>query len=422
MVSRSRFFSPRLTVGNRPGASASPGCMTLFFGVFLLFGLGFLGFFGYQAWKEVRVRTVYRETTCVILNKRLKENSDSDGTTYAPEFTFRYTVDGRDYTCTGYDSFGATSSGRQGKLRVLAEYEIGGAYPCWYDPDDPERAVLVRKVSWMYAFGLIPLVFVGIGLGGVVWGVRNLGKSPEEQSASRAPAKGGALQPDWTQVLPPVKVVPGQFLAKRLQRGTSQGCELGGLLLFSLFWNGIVSVFVWHVVQEWQSGHRPYFLTLFMTPFLLVGVACALWLIRQLLVAGGVKETLVEIEREPVRPGETVSLRFAQPGPLSLYGLSARLICEEKISYTRGTDTYHESHVCEDRELFQMPAMQVPAGSSWDQTVSLTLPDDAMHSFHAGHNDLVWKIVVKGEIKKWPDFEHAFPFRVVTPKARRELE
>jgi len=219
-----------------------------------------------------------------------------------------------------------------------------------------------------------------------------------------------------------VKVVPGQFLAKRLQRGTSQGCELGGLLLFSLFWNGIVSVFVWHVVQEWQSGHRPYFLTLFMTPFLLVGVACALWLIRQLLVAGGVKETLVEIEREPVRPGETVSLRFAQPGPLSLYGLSARLICEEKISYTRGTDTYHESHVCEDRELFQMPAMQVPAGSSWDQTVSLTLPDDAMHSFHAGHNDLVWKIVVKGEIKKWPDFEHAFPFRVVTPKARRELE
>ena len=44
------------------------------------------------------------------------------------------------------------------------------------------------------------------------------------------------------------------------------------MVIVSLFWNGIVSVFVRDLVGEWQRGQAPLFGTLFLTPFVAVGV------------------------------------------------------------------------------------------------------------------------------------------------------
>jgi len=115
-------------------------------------------------------------------------------------------------------------------------------------------------------------------------------------------------------------------------------------------------------------------------------------------------------------------LRIAQQGPVSLYALVATLKCTEEISYTRGTDTYHESHALLERELLRLPAMRVASGSTWDQTVTVEIPEDVMHSFEAQNNKVVWTLTVKGEVEKWPDFEHAFTFRVVPEEARREIQ
>jgi len=260
-------FGNRGTAGN----SMSPGCGVLFFAVFFPFGLGCLCFFGYQAWKDYRVRTVYRETTCTILGKRLKESTDSDGTTYAPEFTFRYHVNNQEYTCTGYDSFGATSSGRAGKEKILARYDIGGQYPCWYNPDRPWKAVLVKTFNWMYLFALLPLVFLAVGVGGIVWGIRNWGRSPEAMAAERvsqcAAKPGGVQTGEGLNLLPPVKKLQGIGQSVRLSRGTSVGLEMGGLLFFCLFWNGIVSVFVYPVLKDWRRGSLEIIPALFLVPF-----------------------------------------------------------------------------------------------------------------------------------------------------------
>ena len=51
-----------------------------------------------------------------------------------------------------------SSSSRSGSEKVLARFEVGKNYPCWYDPDDPGRVVLERDYS---AFGLL---FAGLGL------------------------------------------------------------------------------------------------------------------------------------------------------------------------------------------------------------------------------------------------------------------
>jgi len=35
-----------------------------------------------------------------------------------------------------------------------------------------------------------------------------------------------------------------------------------------------------------------------------------------------------------------------------------------------------------------------------------------MHSFRSGHNEVSWKIVVKGDVAGWPDYERSFPLIV----------
>ncbi len=46
-----------------------------------------------------------------------------------------------------------------------------------------------------------------------------------------------------------------------------------GVLLLAVFCNGIVSVFVWQVIKGFQSGRPDWFLTIFMIPFVAVGIA-----------------------------------------------------------------------------------------------------------------------------------------------------
>ena len=39
----------------------------------------------------------------------------------------------------------------------------------------------------------------------------------------------------------------------------------------------------------------------------------------------------------------------------------------------------------------------------------LAVPVGAMHSFKSGHNEVTWRILVKGSPARWPDFERSFP-------------
>ena len=48
---------------------------------------------------------------------------------------------------------------------------------CYVDPDDPGEAVIYRGFSWVYLFALLPLVFIAIGGGGMLFALtRGIGK------------------------------------------------------------------------------------------------------------------------------------------------------------------------------------------------------------------------------------------------------
>jgi hypothetical protein len=100
------------------------------------------------------------------------EHSDSDGTTYSVDVVYTYMVDGRSFQSDRYGFLGGSSSGRTRKEEIVGRYPPGARVPCWFDPAHPEQAVLSREPSAEWLFGLIPLVFLLVGAGGIVWTLR----------------------------------------------------------------------------------------------------------------------------------------------------------------------------------------------------------------------------------------------------------
>ena len=56
----------------------------------------------------------------------------------------------------------------------------------------------------------------------------------------------------------------------------------------------------------------------------------------------------------------------------------------------------------------------VERGLPFESRCHLRVPPGAMHSFHADHNEVNWKLVVKGSVIGWPDYEREFQI-VVNP-------
>jgi hypothetical protein len=66
---------------------------------------------------------------------------------------------------------------------ILDQFEIGQEYPCWYDPIDPHRVILVRGYSpWLYVSLLIPLSFMIIGGGRLIYTLFHWNTSEERRS------------------------------------------------------------------------------------------------------------------------------------------------------------------------------------------------------------------------------------------------
>ena len=371
-------------------------------------GLGFTCFLGWMFAQDLLVYQTYVEGTCAITAKRLLESSDEDGTTYAPYFEFQVTAqNGEIYRASGYKRSQVYSSGRAGKEAILARYTVEQSYPCWYNPANPQEAVLARGLSlgWAYLVVLIPLIFVAIGAGGLYSGLRNWGKSEEAEVEKVLPRQALA---EW---LPDLNTRPGHYLDIRLSPKSSHRMSLLGTTLIALFWNGIVSVFV--VVGLTQEDF-PLWVWLFLTPFILIGVFLVYGVGRQTLtwILGG--DTIVEISDEPLRFGQRADLFVRQSGGKPVQSATVTMVCQEWVRYRQGTDTRTEERVVFEQVLFEQPDMISQRGE-WQQNLDLAIPSDAMHSFKADNNAVNWQIVVDVKLAGSPDFKLAFPLRVVPP-------
>lgn len=396
-------------------SKASTGCGCLFFAVFFCAGLFFFCLMiGTVYLPEWRANHLYVTHSCTVLDKRLGE-SNSDGTTYRVDIRIRYNVLGQEYDTWTYDAARGYSSGRSGKEEILKQFSVGQQYPCWYDPNDPAKVVLVRGYSWLLScFLLIPLIFMAVGGGGMYAMIRDHGKSPEQLAARKRSDRIAAGVTDGGSDFPTVpawQAPAGERLRYRLKLSLAPSLKLLGAIAICAFWNGIVSVFVYAAWTEKFQG-MGICLGLFLIPFVLVGLCLIWYVIKQFLVTIGIPPAEVEIDAHPLAPGQAAELLIRQGGRCRLNRIDVFLLCEESAKYTVGTDTRTETKVVHRSLVKRSEHVEVRSGEPWEFTGKLSIPAGAMHTFEAKNNSIQWKLLIKGDVAGWPDFEWDYPLLV----------
>ena len=359
------------------------GCLIPFFGIFLLVGLGAVWFLSIRPILLVVDARGWHEVPCEILSSEVGHHRGSKGgTTYSIDIRYRYEWLGSTRESEEYDFFGGSSSGYDGKAEVVARYPAGSTRTCFVNPRDPGQAVLERSFQAIYLLGLTFLLFVAVPVVGIYFVLRR-----------PRPRKAGDPPKGMTKVYR--KETPG---AATLRPSTTPGCRLGIAIAFCLFWNGIVSVFLFSGLDGCMA--------VFMIPFVLVGLGLLGWVGYQFLSLFNPVPVLT-VSREAAPLGGSFDLDWRFDGSVKrLKNLKITLEGREEATYRRGTKT------STDKSVFTTLLLHGDAvvGSG---RVNVVIPRGTMHSFAARNNKIVWVLRVQGEIARWPDVGEEFPFTVL---------
>jgi hypothetical protein len=406
----------------------------LFFGAFFVLGCGFLTWVLYKfVVPEWRINHDFLSNDCKVLNKRIDERNDENGPVYLAEIKIEHRVGDvlyNDIWAYSVDNLSSHySSGIEDKQAILDRFTVGEQTPCWYDPLDPNRVVLARGYSWwIYLVATVPIIFIFVGTGGIIYTIFHWGKSAERRAAIAQRVQdrdllGGSNRSEREFPHVPerqdITSSPGTKLRYRLPLGTSPGWALVGTLLACAIWNGIVGTMLFFAIRSQWFGAADWLLIIFCIPFVGIGLFLIYWFFRQLMVTTGIGPTLLEISDHPLLPGGQYEVFLSQAGRLSVKSLKLSLVCEEEATYRQGTDTRTESQQVFALELFRREAFEIPPGVPFEMQCPLAVPERAMHSFKSTHNRVNWTLLVEGDIAGWPDFRRAFPV-IIYPSAGSE--
>ena len=367
-----------------------------FFGLFLLAGLGvFIPFFALPAWRTIEARS-WPETPCTVLHSAVRSHPGDDSTTYSVEVLYSYRIGGHEFKSSRYTFFGGSSSGVTAKEAAVARYPEGAQAVCYVNPDDPTDAVLVHGLPGDAWIGLIPLVFVAVGAGGIAFslaGYRRLA------AASRAVAPGAV----------PVSAAPTTPAgAVTLEPKSGPVGKLVGITFAALFWNGIVGVFAWKVIETYRQGAADGCLTVFLIPFVLIGLVLLVSVPYQFLALFNPRPRLTLSTGAP-RLGEAATLEWGFHGAAGrIRRLRITVEGREEATVTSGKSTSTVKETFATLPLVDtIEPHQIAAG-----TIPLIVPADTMHSFAADYHQVVWTLKLAGEIRRWPDVAEEIPLEV----------
>ena len=184
--------------------------------------------------------------------------------------------------------------------------------------------------------------------------------------------------------------------------------KLIGMCCIALFWNGIISVFLFELYKSFSRGHIDWFLALFLTPFVLVGLAFIGGVVYYLLAMLNPRPTL-KLKSKRIMPGEKFDISWELSGSVErIDSMKVYLEGREEATYRRGTTTSTDTSVFSTIELL------TTKGSSRMRrgTVTASLPKNSIHSFDGNNNKIKWHICIHGDIPKWPDVKEEFEITV----------
>ncbi|MBE0684562.1 MAG: DUF3592 domain-containing protein [Anaerolineaceae bacterium] len=105
--------------------------------------------------------------------------TDEDGyqtTTYIANILFEYQVNKASFKCDCINfDYGMRTSNRSKQQAIVEQYPAGSQVTVYYDPDDPEQAVLEKRVNGVFTTIMVSAVFILIG---IIVAVMSLGVNP----------------------------------------------------------------------------------------------------------------------------------------------------------------------------------------------------------------------------------------------------
>jgi hypothetical protein len=289
----------------------------------------------------------------------------------------------------------------------------------------PESSILrVGFGFWLMVIACSSLTI--IGLSGFIFKVSGTLASPERRSALVSQVKRDHLRRaegsgQNETYLPDLRVYtdsPGTRLTYRLPYESGERAPLLLSMLFTAAWNTMLAILSVLSLQKLASGHPNYFQIVLLVPFALISFFATRWFFRIFRKYSGIGPTAVEISDLPLLPGNSYEVYLYQYGRVQFDKLSIKLVGFEEATYQQGTDVRTERAEIASYEgiLEGAPAKLVAdPDHPLELHCQIQLPFDIMHSFHGANNSVRWKIVVSGELSKWPTFCRSFPV-VVYPR------
>jgi hypothetical protein len=166
--------------------------------------------------------------------------------------------------------------------------------------------------------------------------------------------------------------------------------------------------------RGYARGEPDWILTAFIVPFAIIGLGLIGYLLRQVMITTGVGPTRIEISDHPLSPGQRYDVFLSQAGRLTIHSLEVWLACDEQASYRQGTDTRTETRRVYQERCFLREGIEIHQGLPFESRCQIQVPAGAMHSFHANHNDVSWKLIVKGNVAGRREYQRVFQI-VVNP-------
>lgn len=332
------------------------------------------------------------EHPCVIENSYVKTHRGSDGNTYSVQIYFRYEWDGVSHLSKSYSFSDFASSGRRSKEEIVRQYPIGSQAVCFVNPENPGEAVIHREMDRFYFLvGGFTLLFVFVGFGVIIFAFF-LGKSQ---------AKHKLVSDTATY---PIDIVPETVLQPMQKRGRAALLSI----IFAIFWNAISLMPLYFYFYERQQGNTVWMLLIISIISLLVGIFLIFVAIYSLLA---LKNPYPQIQVRPGRitPGRTYELSWNLKGSISRLE-DFRLILEgvEVARYRRGTNTMTDRNVFMQETILETTD-RAKFGSGH---ISFTFPQWAVPTFKSANNQVLYCLICKGKIRRWPDLADTFVVEV----------
>jgi len=348
------------------------------------------------------------ETPCKIISARVKTHEGDDSDTYSIDIFYEYQFDGKLYKSSRYGFIGGSSSGRSGKAEVVNAYKKAENPACYVNPKDPSEAVLKRGLRLGLLLCLFPLLFLAIGVGGIVHLIRSKKKRNLRPAAKQRPGKTRLASTfDFSLA---DDAVSGPVV---LNTRHSPLAKLLIIIAVAAIWNGAISIFVYQAIKDFQQSRLQSGMTFYkLIPFILIGLAAIVFVFHQLLALFNPRVKL-KLSSATIPLGGAAELSWAVSGRRGVIeSLKITLQAREETRRRRGKKTYTDTNVFYETQLYSTTHMGEIAGGS----MGIVMPSHTMHSFEAANNKIIWELKVHGEVKRWPDVNETFKIRI-SPQA-----